>query len=374
MPTLLYFTLLSSALVYSALIVAALFYWKKKVDFSPADNGLIRNVHLSILIPFRNEALHLPQLLQALGQQSLDRRHWECIFINDHSEDQGPELISRNPVDHFRLISSPGEGKKKAIDAGVSVARGNFYVQTDADCVMGAEWLKTIYDQLTRREALVIAGPVCIQFPVNALDYFQAFDFIAFMGMTHLGIQTGLWHLANGANLTYDRVAYHRMKNTHQEVDLASGDDMFLMQAAAEINKEKIFFLQNPAITVETRAIQDPGAFIQQRLRWGSKTGKLKDWKLKLALGFTALFSLLLIIALTYSLFTGKGWKELAIFWLSKWTIDFIYLRSLAPFFNQKIPWRPYLICALAYPFYLGLMVILSIFKRNYEWKGRITR
>jgi len=100
--------------------------------------------------------------------------------------------------------------------------------------------------------------------------------------------------------------------------------------------------------------------------------GKLKDWKIKAVLGVPLAFSILLLLITIYGAFRGQLWQWVGLLWLVKLLTDYIYLKVLAPFFNQKIPWVTYLICALIYPLYLSLMLILSIFKHNYEWKGRI--
>lgn len=375
MNFLFHFILLTSASLYVILIVSAFIHWTRKENLSSNPSGEPPGpVYLSVLIPFRNEAHHVPALLSALENQTLNTGHWECIFIDDHSTDEGPGFIHRIGKENIRVIFNPGTGKKSAIASAIPIAKGNFIVQTDADCVMGKDWLLSIYNRLLDADLLVLAGPVCINKSTSLLSHFQSFDFIAFMGITHLGIRSRLWFLANGANLIYNKGVYETMDTSEFHYGLASGDDMFLIQAAARINKEKIVFLKDSLTIVKTQAIADFRTFIHQRLRWGSKTGKLKDWKIKVILGITLLFSLLLA-GVSIAALLIKGWWPIAgILWVLKGSIDFIYLKKLAPFFNQKIPLAPYLLCTLIYPFYLTMIFILSIFKRNYVWKGREIR
>lgn len=370
-----YIILLTVALLYATLICAAIISWNRRIDVRAIPSAHPSHpIYLSVLIPFRNEAANLPELLKSLEQQSMVIDGWECIFIDDHSTDHGAELIHRIKKQNLQILLNPGRGKKSAIAAAFNIARGNYIVQTDADCTMDKDWLKSIYTRLVESDILVLAGPVQINDPTSVLEYFQTFDFMAFMGMTHLGIQSHAWHLANGANLIYKKEVYTTMKTSKLQAETASGDDMFLIEAAVGMDKEKINFLKDPKALVQTQAVPDLRSFIYQRLRWGSKMDKLKDWKIKAVFGITLFFSILLVVVTFLALFIKGWWTIAGMLWLIKGSIDFIYLKMLALFFNQKIPVFPFLICVLIYPVYLCLMAILSIFKRNYEWKGRESR
>lgn len=375
MSSLFYFILLSITFSYVILVAAATISWNNGADLNPGDTSKpVHPVFLSVIIPFRNEVGQLPALLQALRTQSLQKIYWECIFVNDHSQDQGQALIWSSTLENVRVITNPGQGKKSAIAAGLECAKGDYIVQTDADCIMGREWLKTIHSTLSLSSNSVAAGPVSILNPVSWSDHFQAYDFMALMGMTCLGIQSRMWYMANGANLAYHRNIYDKMKNTGEYFDLASGDDMFLIETASTMINTPIHFLKDPNALVQTRAVSDLRSFIYQRLRWGSKNGRLKDWKIKMVLGLTLLFSVALVVVTLLTVVNKDWWLIAGSMWLIKATIDLMLLYTLSPFFNQKISIPYYLVCSVIYPVYLCIMVILSIFKRNYEWKGRISR
>ncbi|MGB6036182.1 MAG: glycosyltransferase, partial [Cryomorphaceae bacterium] len=71
---------------------------------------------LSILIPFRDEARNLPQLLASLDSVSFPFP-FEILFINDHSQDESVSIVDK--FEGARMISSDREGKKFAIRKGV---------------------------------------------------------------------------------------------------------------------------------------------------------------------------------------------------------------------------------------------------------------
>lgn len=365
-------------LAYCALIITGICSWKKAegqiaIKASAPDPGAF----FSVLIPFRNEAHNLPGLVEDLRNQSLPSQYWECIFIDDHSTDHGYDLLTRAGLPlNFRLIQSRGEGKKKAIAQGLEAARGEYIVQTDADCLFGRQWLERLTTGLTGSDLIMVTGPVYIPVSdaVSMMDCFQAYELMALMGMTQAGIQTGWWHLANGANLAAHRSVYQFMQASSPHDPFASGDDLFLMQAAVEMDPSRVGFIFDPSAQVGTRPLQTIASFVQQRLRWGSKNIALKDWKIKLALLIPILCSMTLVGLLIHSLINHQAWPLTRNLWAGKILIDYFYFRVLSPFFRWPLSPFIFVACSLIYPFYLLIIVLLSIFRRNYEWKGRLTR
>ena len=88
----------------------------------------------SILIPFRNEEKNLGPLLEAINQIDYPETHAEIIFIDDHSQDQGVELLnscrSKGKFKSIllRLSQTGGFGKKQAIDQGVASAQNPWII------------------------------------------------------------------------------------------------------------------------------------------------------------------------------------------------------------------------------------------------------
>lgn len=60
---------------------------------------------ISIITPYRNAAQFLPGLVHTLKNQSYG--HWECLLIDDNSQDQGAELVAELTATdgRFRLLS-----------------------------------------------------------------------------------------------------------------------------------------------------------------------------------------------------------------------------------------------------------------------------
>jgi len=93
---------------------------------------------VSILIPARNEADNIIQLLQSIKDQ--DYRNYEVIILNDHSTDQTYDLVHRFCIDNprFRIINGaplpPGWlGKNFACHQLAEQAKGKYFFFIDAD-------------------------------------------------------------------------------------------------------------------------------------------------------------------------------------------------------------------------------------------------
>ncbi|MDI3341331.1 MAG: glycosyltransferase family 2 protein [Sphaerobacter sp.] len=104
-------------------------------------------VELSIVVPAYNEARRLPgSLAAALAYLAVQPYAWELIVADDGSEDATPEIAaaaaaSDSRVRHLRL---PHRGKAAAVHAGVSAARGDIVIFTDADLSTPIEYVEDV--------------------------------------------------------------------------------------------------------------------------------------------------------------------------------------------------------------------------------------
>jgi len=108
--------------------------------------------HLSVVIPYRDEAASLVELHAELTAV-LDRLAFgaEILLVDDGSRDHGPEiarrLAQRDP--RLRLLSlSPPSGQSAALEAGFRAARGELVATLDADLQNDPADLPRLLDRL----------------------------------------------------------------------------------------------------------------------------------------------------------------------------------------------------------------------------------
>ena len=77
---------------YACGLIALFFSWRK-IKAYPLT--ITSYPLVSVVIAFRNEAKHLPFLLNALSNQDYPADCLEIILVNDHSEDHVEEIIKK---------------------------------------------------------------------------------------------------------------------------------------------------------------------------------------------------------------------------------------------------------------------------------------
>lgn len=152
--------------------------------------------------------------------------------------------------------------------------------------------------------------------------------------------------------------------------ELASGDDLFLMQKIANRNKGNIMYCLSPGAIVSTEPAESWYFFLQQRLRWASKARSYTDWKITGVLALVYFLNLSFLILLIAALFSFK----LFFYWLAllmfKTLIELIFLTPVAKFFGQQSLLWYFL---PSQPLHIVYTVVAGFFGqiKRYEWKGR---
>ena len=339
---------------------------------------------ITVVIPARDEAANLPALLADLQKQNLPAAHFEVLVVDDHSTDSTPEIV-RKTGGNIRLVNlaehvtGPVTAyKKKAIEVAIAEARGSIIVTTDADCRVKANWLQTISNYFYEHDCEFLVMPVVIKEKEKFLHVFQSLDFMSMQGITGAAVHKKWHYMCNGANLAYLRQTFYDVNGFEGIDDIASGDDMLLMEKVAAKNKSAIHFLKDDAMIVETAAAPSLKAFIRQRARWAGKAGHYNDSRITIVLLLVyALNVSLLLMPLAALLFRTPLTGSLTTFffaWLSALTfktiVEMIFLQPVAKFFDrlQLMKYFP-----LAQPFhiiYIALSGFIGLAGKQ-DWKGR---
>ena len=167
--------------------------------------------------------------------------------------------------------------KKKAIETGIQLSKGELIVTIDADCITHPEWLSTIAAFYKKHQPEMIVMPVSIQPTQSFIQLFQSVDFMSLQGITGAAVERNLHGMCNGANLAYTKKAFFEVGGFKGIDDIASGDDMLLMQKIAAKNKNAVKYLKSEKVIVETLPVDTIGEFFQQRIRWASKADQYHD-------------------------------------------------------------------------------------------------
>lgn len=355
-------------LVYGLFNLLVLEGWRKLLK-TPTQKAKSNFISFSILIPMRNEAENILNIVKAIDRQNYPKEHFEIIIIDDASEDNSITLLSGINVKNLRVFSNHGQGKKAAIASGLNHAKNEFIIQTDADCTVGTEWLSSINDYLSEHDVKILTAPVLIKASGTFFSKIQSLDFMALMMSTGGTIGLNKPIMGNAANLIYPKTLSIEINDLENRT--ASGDDVFLIhQVKKKYGKSSIHFLKSKDATVYTLASKSLSSFFQQRLRWASKAKYYKD-KDTIYVGLLVLFVNVLLLFLLILGFFSKAFQSLVIeLFISKMLIDFFLLLPILNFYKQVslIIYIP--LMSMLYPFYISFVGLMSPFF-SYEWKNR---
>jgi len=350
--------------------------WEIPADFQPSTT-------VTILIPARDEAENILPCLHSILAQSYPKALWEAIILDDHSTDATPALVKNLQEPNIRLLHladfvQNGETqsfKKKAIEIGIAHAQGDLIVTTDADCLTQANWLALLVSYYEKTGSKFIAAPVNFHRERNALERFQSLDFLGMMGITGAGIHGQFMRMCNGANLAYAKSVFYEVDGFAGIDHLASGDDMLLMQKVAERYPQGIGYVKNRAATTFTTAKPTLQSFINQRLRWATKSASYREWLVTFILAVVFLFCAMIVGSVVLiPVFKLSAIKLLLGLLGVKVVMDYIFLRQMAAFFHRADLLRtfwPSFFMHIAYIVGIGLLANLV---KEYDWKGRRVR
>ncbi|WP_373060233.1 glycosyltransferase [Zunongwangia sp. H14] len=364
------------AACYLALLLALIYGWNRITDFEPEYKAA--EIKFSIIIPFRNEAENLPQLLESLKALKYPATHFEILLVNDDSEDESVEICSKYKVEEPPLDISTLETKRKsaspkkdAIQTAVQKAQFPYIITTDADCLVPELWLQTFNDFILTSNAEMICGPVSFS-NTKRRKLFQVFDELDFLSLqaTTVGaLGIGQPFMCNGANLCYRKSTFLKAGGFSGNNNIASGDDVFLLQKFRERALETGFLKSEHAI-VETKPQQNFPQLISQRMRWAAKAPAYQSVFSKFAGLSVFLMNFSLIISAFLVLFEIFPQQPVLIVFLLKFNADFILIFLAAKFFKRELVMRNYFWCSMVYPFFSTFIAIASLFI-SFHWKGR---
>ena len=358
---------------YLLLIGSFIYGFDKTQDFKIVDRS--PHTKFSVIIPFRNEANQLPNLLDTIKTLEYPKSMFEIIMVDDDSSDNSVNIIKNydlkgltiSVVKNIRRTASP---KKDAITTAIANAQFNWIITSDADCSLPKYWLD-IFDNYIQNEApKLIIAPVTYTRVNSFFKRFQLLDILSLQGATIGSFGIGKPIMCNGANLAYQKDVFTAINGYEGNSHVASGDDLFILEKLLKTYKKGICYLKHRAVIVSTNAEPNFSALKSQRIRWASKTATYHNNFSKLtAIIVIAMNGLVVCLPLLYyaEIITLKTVMYTC---MIKFLIDFLLIFKSARFFEQGHFLSAYILSCLLYPYFTTYIACLSVFK-GYKWKSR---
>ena len=127
-------------------------------------------------------------------------------------------------------------------------------------------------------------------------EVFQALDFMTLQGITGASVYEKMHSMCNGANMAYERAAFHEVEGFKGIDNIASGDDMLLMHKIYKHHPGGVMFLKSANAIVQTMPVQTLKELFNQSIRWASKADQYDDKRIFFVLLVVYFFTVFYII------------------------------------------------------------------------------
>jgi len=328
---------------------------------------------VSVVVAVRNEEANILNILNDLAAQTYP--DVEILVVDDHSHDSTTTVISnvseKSPPlkEQLKLLNCTIEfGKKAALTLGISAARGEIILTTDADCRLPANWIEATVEQFSDNVKMVVGGVRILS--GNFFSRLQQLEFASLIGSGAATLGWQMPTMANGANLAFHKQTFNEVKGYEGNEQIPSGDDEFLLRKFYQYFPNSVVFNTNPDSVPSTKALASVNGFFQQRLRWGGKWKLHKDNFSKVlaisifACQLTFLLTSWLIIFQQINLAVGLSLL------LIKVLIEVLFFRPVVRYLSIPFSWLAFIVLQFIYPYYVVSVALASNLMR-YQWKAR---
>jgi biofilm PGA synthesis N-glycosyltransferase PgaC len=339
---------------------------------------LAERTRFSIVIPFRNEAKNLQDLLESLQKIKYPPQLFEVIFVDDASEDNSVEIINQAlkknlGFENFQIIKNErysASPKKDAITAAIAISKHEWVLTTDADCILPPTWLKAYDSFIQTKRATLVAGPIVYKSNKSIVEQFQKLDGLSLQLVTmgSFGLQSPI--LCNGANLAYRKEAFYLVQGFAENNHIASGDDIFILEKILKLIPKEVHFLKAKEAIVATLPQSSWTDLINQRIRWTSKTARQKSSFSKPLGMLVFLMNLIVLTGPIYCIAKPNFLTFYLGFIAAKVFLDFYIITMSNTFHKSKIKLGTFLLSTCSYPM-VTIIVVLGSLRGAYSWKGR---
>ncbi len=369
------------ALFFCFYLVLMLLYFSgwiatKDFSFSP----FTPKTKVAVIVAARNEDENILHCVTDILKQNYPSELVELIVVDDFSSDKTFEILksfedSRLKVLQMKDIVSSQENssKKKSIEIAIANTSATLIITTDADCRMDNGWITNMVAEHELNHKQFILGPVTYHNETNLFQRMQSLDFFGFTGIACGSLYWKMPALCNGANLAYTRELFYQLGGFTDNEKIPSGDDMFLMMKAFKHNPATVSYLKSIDATVRTFASSSWNEFLQQRIRWGSKSKYYSDFRITSSLAVIFLFYCSVIVIGIMAFVQPIFFLVFLFMIITKSLIDAAFLFNVANFFGRK---KLLLIFLPAQIFHITYVLIAGVLSqiKTYNWKGRTNK
>jgi len=291
---------------------------------------------ISVLIPARNEETSISACLASLEELNYPPDRIEFLIGDDQSRDNTWGIIddwtkaAGNRVGlSIKQASSVHRmnGKANALAQLTAAATGDYYLFSDADCIVNPMWVREMIGSFNRENGMVM-GITAVGI-TNLFSAMQAIDWWITLGMIKISSDVGHLPTGMGNNMLVSREAY-LASGGFERLAFSLTEDYALAQALISKGYRPLHQATVGSL-IKTKAIGSFSGLLMQRKRWMQGAMSL-PWYWVGALLLQVLFFPAIIYLSFHHIMAGLA------FWFGKIFLQSLFIRSIAARSNEKVP------------------------------------
>jgi cellulose synthase/poly-beta-1,6-N-acetylglucosamine synthase-like glycosyltransferase len=346
--------------------------------FFPQTNSNPQKPFVSVVIALKNERERIPELLQSLLNQNYPDELYEIIMVDNESTDGSGALLRQATETHPKLqvfsttnYQTPLRFKKAALQLGIEQACGEIILMTDADCLPGSGWIRSMACSFRPGVGMVVSF-TGIRDTKATFNGWQALDYLMLMAGAQGSLNLGLVWGCAGSNMAFRKSVFEAVGGYQALVQRIGGDDSLFMQIIHRKTGQKVSFAAVREAWVETASIPSLKEFLQQRMRWAADANyMLKLNPLFFVVILATFLSNLAPFGLGLAWWNGLlGYGPLLGFLLVKLSLEgLLTWRGTAVYYRKQLQVFFPVWFLLQMP-YIVLMGVLSFFGNRTRWQS----
>jgi glycosyltransferase involved in cell wall biosynthesis len=252
--------------------------------------------YISVIVPVRNSAKTIGDLLESLMNLEYDQSRLEIVVVDGNSSDGTRKIVEEYPV---RLVDEEGKGLNAARNTGVKWSTGEIVAYTDGDCVVPPEWARSIARNFRSPFVGFVGGNVEGYDKGNFLSiymdetFFQAKPSFKWRKVDN---RLTLFQFPAGCNMAFRRDALAKINYFDERIEYGFDD----LVPVEEVGNTGFRIILDPEVYVYHQHRTHLGEMLLQHFNYGRGGAKLmraKRRESKLAQWFTTY-----LISSTFSL------------------------------------------------------------------------
>ena len=183
---------------------------------------------VAVVVASHGRPARLAALLDALGEQSLERARWEAVVVHDGSGPETTAVLGRHPLVVAGVVRAialaPGQRSPAVMrNAGWRAARAPLVAFTDDDCRPPRDWLARAVAAAERHPGAILQGP-------TRPDPHEAEHFRSSLLVHSRWIEPAKW--GHTCNIAYPRTVLERIEGFDERFERPVGEDVDLLARA----------------------------------------------------------------------------------------------------------------------------------------------